>query len=119
MRNFLRSNFIKTVGLEKDFLLNSFQFYKFKRPFSKYRLQYEDYLRPDAISRKVYGTDEYWWIILKVNPEFEDIWNDFATDYDSEIEFPDAFKIGMMINIPNILDIQEFFTFNKQQLDKL
>lgn len=119
MRNFLESKFIKTVNGEKDFLLTSFQFYKFKRPFTQYRLQYDDYLRPDSISRKVYGSDEYWWIILKVNPEFEDIWNDFVVDEDSEVIFPDAFKIGMMINIPSILDIQEYFTFNKQQLEKL
>ena len=119
MRNFLRSNFIKTVDGEKDFLLNSFQYYKFKRPVKSYRLQYEDYMRPDLLSRKVYGKDDYWWIIWKVNPEYQDIWNDYViSDYD-ELKFPDAYRVSMIINIPDILDIQEFNTFNKTQLEKL
>ena len=119
MSNFNRSDFIKTVEGEKDFLLNSFQFYKFKRPFTKYRIQFEDYLRPDLISRKVFGTTQYWWIILKINPDIEDIWNDFAIDDDQEFNFPDALKIGELINIPNLLDIQEYYSFNKKTIDKL
>ncbi len=119
MRTYLRSNFIKTVNGEKDFLLNTFQNYKFTKEFSQYRLQYSDHMRPDLISRRVYGTDEYWWIILKVNPEFEDIWNDFSVSYDHELEFPDSYKVGMLINIPDILDIQQFYSFNKTELEKL
>lgn len=119
MSNFNRSDFIKTVDGQKDFLSNTFQFYTFKRPFTKYRLQFEDYLRPDLISKKLFGTNQYWWIILKVNPEFQDVWNDMAITDDQEAEFPDAFKVGELINIPNILDIQEFYSFNKKTIDKL
>lgn len=119
MRNFLRTNFIKTVNGEKDFLLSTFQYYKFKRPFKPYRLQYEDYIRPDLISTKVYGKDEYWWIILKVNPEYQDIWNDYVVNDEDELKFPDAYRVSMIINIPDILDIQEFITFSKTQIEKL
>jgi len=119
MRTYLRSNFMKTVNGEKDFLLNTFQNYKFKRPFTQYRLQQEDYMRPDLISNKIFGTDEYWWIILRINPEFEDIWNDFVITYEQELEYPDAYKVGMLINIPNILDIQEYYSFNKTEIEKL
>lgn len=119
MSNFNRSNFIKTVDGEKDFLLNTFQFFKFKRAFTKYRLQVEDYMRPDLISKKVFGTNEYWWIILKVNPEFEDIWNDYVISDEIEVTAPDAYKVGELINIPNLLDIQEFYSFNKKTIDKL
>lgn len=119
MRTYLRSTFIKTVCVEKDFLLNTFRYFKFKRAFTQYRLQYEDYMRPDLISRKVFGKDDYWWIILKVNPEFQDIWNDFAINDDQEANYPDAFRVGYLINIPNLLDVQEFYSFTKTQIEKL
>lgn len=119
MSNFNRSNFIKTVDGEKDFLLNSFQFFKFKRSFTKYRLQIEDYMRPDLISKKIFGTNEYWWIILKLNPDFEDVWNDYVISDEIEVTTPDAYKVGELINIPNLLDIQEFYSFNKKTIDRL
>lgn len=112
---FNRSNFIKTVNGEKDFLLNSFSKFVWKRPFKNYRLVYEDYMRPDLISQKNYGTIDYWWIILLVNPTIEDIWNDMAITIDQETDYPTALIPGEMISIPSILDIQDFYSFNKKQ----
>lgn len=118
-----KSNFLKTVIVdgvsEKDFLSSPVNTYTFKRSFSEYVLQFEDYMRPDRISRKVYGTQDYWWIILKVNPELEDIWNDVAITDDQENTYPEAFKVGDVINIPNLLDLQELYTYTKDELENV
>lgn len=118
-----RSNFLRTVSvdgtLEKDFLSSPINTYIFKRPFSKYRLQYSDFMRPDRISQNVYGTKDYWWIILKVNPELQDIWNDYVVQYEDEVDYPDAYKISEMINIPSLLDIQELYTYVKNELENV
>lgn len=123
---------------ERDMLLNKFNDYTFLRPMGKYQLKYEDYMRPDKISLKLYGTQDYWWIILKCNPKFEDVWNDFivggeeievlSSDIDpsipqSEAEYilvdkaeylyPNSYKVGEFINYPNRLDIQELYSFAK------
>jgi hypothetical protein len=134
---FIPSEIVKGVA-EKDLLMNSFRFYKFKRPFGKYILKQDDYMRPDKISLKVYGLQDYWWIILRCNPNIEDIWNDFISNdkvvtvmsneidpsipleqaqpvemLEAEYLYPDSYKVGEYIYVPSILDIQELYTFSK------
>jgi len=113
-----RTNYIKSKDVdgtkEKDFLLNSFSNFTWSRPMLNYRLSYDDYLRPDLLSLKVYNTQEYWWIILKCNPGFDDIFN----DYDVEGENEDSLQIDSLIKIPNILDVKEFITFNKTFIEQ-
>lgn len=143
MGRYNRSNFLKGVSvngiLEKDLLSSTFNDYNFKRPMQNYRLQYEDYIRPDLISIKAYGTQDYWWIILKCNPELEDIWNDYVVDgsmisvsaslldssitndymvlvNENEYLYPNSYRPGQIINIPNILDVQDFYTYTKNTL---
>ncbi len=140
---YIRSDFIPSKNVEgkseKDLLMNVFRSYKFKRNFLTYKLQQDDFMRPDKISLKVYGVQDYWWIILRCNPEIEDIWNDVAgynetimvkvSDIDkssssdmlvevekSEYMFPKAKRIGESIRIPNILDIQELYTYAKSKI---
>lgn len=118
-----RSNFYKTVSvdgvMQKDLLSSPFNSYIFKRPFTKYRLSYEDWMRPDLISKKIFGTYDYWWIILKVNPNLQDIWNDYVVQEEDEETYPDAYKISELIDIPSILDIQELFTYVKNELENV
>lgn len=140
MKNrFNRSEFYVTENIngvsEKDFLTNMIRDYSFKKQFITYQLQYEDYMRPDLISKKLYETKDYWWIILRCNPELEDIWNDYgysdevvnvkASEIDPSINtsndyivpmdkheylYPNAFKVGEYINVPTLSDIQDFYT---------
>jgi hypothetical protein len=139
LNRYNRSEFYKTENvngiLEKDLLQSKINSYKFKYPFKSYRLQYEDYLRPDLLSRRIFGTQEYWWIILRVNPGLDDIWNDFGYSDDvvevlaSEIDpsinktndhlvlvdakeyyFKQAYKVGELINIPDTRDITDLYT---------
>lgn len=117
-----RTNYVKTKTVddvnEKDFLLNSFSYFNWERPMLNYRMTYDDYLRPDLLSLKIYGTQEYWWIILKCNPGFDDIFNDFVVDADGEVEYEGSLKIDSLIKIPNILDIKDFITFNKTFIEQ-
>jgi len=118
---YVRSNFYRTVSvdgiLEKDLASSPINDYVFKRPFTKYRLQYEDWMRPDLISKRIFGVFDYWWIILKVNPELQDIWNDYVVQ--DEENFPDAYYSGQLIDIPSMLDIQELYTFVKNELENV
>jgi len=97
--------------MERDLVNSAFSSYVFKDEFTQYKLQYDDYMRPDKISYKFFGVSDYWWIILKCNPEIEDIWNDVAVDDEQETQYPDAVKISEYINIPSKQDIDEFFSF--------
>jgi len=78
---------------ELDLLWNTLSEFPMKYTPSYYRVVASDLLRPDLISYKVYGTVGFWWIILLVN----DIDNPF-TDLEE----------GMILEIPNKLDIYEF-----------
>lgn len=137
--NFYTSTMVDGV-LEKDLLTNKFKDYSFKNQFINYTLQYEDYMRPDLISMRAYGTNEYWWIVLECNPDLEDIWNDYgysnetvmvlasnispqinnSNDYLVEIDkkeymYPNAYKVGEVINLPTLSDIQDFYTFSNSK----
>lgn len=112
-----RSNFIKGIEVdgnkEKDFLLNSFSKFTWSRPMLNYRLTEDDFMRPDLLSTKVYGTQEYWWIILKTNPGLDDIYNDFTVDGSNENSYESDFTIDSIIKCPHPLDIKDYIVFAK------
>lgn len=84
-------------GIEElDFLHNSLSGEVLRYTPTYYRVKSIDTYRPDMISYKCYGTVEYWWLILLVNG---------IDDGFTELQ------PGMVLTIPNILDI---FNFNKK-----
>ena len=97
-----RSNFIDTTNetgtLQYDFLNNSFSKFKFSRKTSPYRIAADD-INPRMISLKVYGTYDYWWIILAYN-NILDVYTEIVP--------------GNLIEIPDIRDIEDFYNFNKK-----
>jgi hypothetical protein len=99
---FNRNNFYSyndVDGLnEPDLMNNKFKDFKFIRQFSTYTTTIGDIQRPDLISYNVYGRVNYWWIIMKVN-SIEDIWNDITS--------------GMVLQIPNIRDIEDYVLKSK------
>jgi len=78
---------------ELDFLDHSLSSFELKYDPSYYMMEDVDSIRPDLISYKMYGSVEYWWIILLIN-NIEDPMTELTT--------------GTVIKIPNILDIYEF-----------
>lgn len=108
--NYFTSEIVDSF-MEKDLVNSAFSQYTFKEEFTKYPIQYGDYMRPDLISYRFFNTTDYWWIILKCNPEIEDIWNDVSVDDEQEDKYPDAVKVTEFINIPSKRDIDEFFSF--------
>lgn len=78
---------------ELDFLYNSLSQFKFNYAPGYYRVGEEDIPDPGGISNKVYGTVEFWWVILLVN----DIQNPFL-----------ELTSGMLLKIPNVVDIYDF-----------
>jgi hypothetical protein len=78
---------------EIDFLYNNLSKFKLHYQESYYRITEPDLLRPDLISYQYYNTVDFWWVIMLVN----NIQNPL-TDL----------EIGMLIKVPNILDIYEF-----------
>ena len=118
-----RSQFISSINIdgiiEKDFLLNSFNEFKWTRPIKLYTLTYDDYMRPDLMSIRVYGDMSYWWILLKANPGLDDIYNDFAYDDVTENEYPNSYRIGSVIKCPHIQDIKDYIVYNKVKTNTL
>jgi hypothetical protein len=80
--------------VEIDFLDHNLSKFSPRYKTTKYRVNETDLQRPDLISYRVYGTVNYWWIVLV----FNGIQNPFT-----EIE------VGDIINLPNILDIYDFY----------
>jgi hypothetical protein len=103
MSRFNRTNFYPKVVIENsdgiDVNINEFgnsyydQFFEIKRELTLYTIKQEDIQRPDLISFKIYGTDQYWWILMKYN-QIADIWNEIVE--------------GNIIYAPNVLDITDF-----------
>ena len=100
--NFLKKNLIDGVN-EFDLNSNSINDFEFTREMTYYKITQSDLLRPDLIAIKSYGNlgdMNLWWIIMYVN-EIHDIWNDLY--------------IGLMLQIPNKLDIEDFYTANRNR----
>ena len=94
-----RSNFYPKVIIN-TVTLNEFgngyynRFFEIKRPLSYYTVKQEDIQRPDLLSYKIYGTTDYWWLLMRYNQIF-DIWNDLFS--------------GKTLSIPDVLDYEDFF----------
>jgi len=79
--------------IEKDLPSNNWINFQITRPFSYYTIKEHDRCRPDLISTRVYGTQDYWWILMKYNT-VDDIWNDITPD--------------KVLECPHILDILDW-----------
>jgi len=79
---------------ELDLLHNNLSEFDMNHEKAYYRVTVADIVRPDMISYNCYGTVRYWWIICYVN----DVFNPF-----------EELVVGMMLEIPNILDIYDFY----------
>lgn len=91
---FLTTNFLST-GAEKDLLMTTWDYFVPRYP-SYYRyIMLNDIGRPDLLSLRIYGRDDFWWIIGKLNPEIMDWWNDPV--------------VGQRISICDQRDIDQFF----------
>jgi len=85
---------LTTNGVQElDFLWNGLSHFVINYNVSYYRVTEVDLLRPDLISYKVYGTIDFWWIILLVN----NIDNPFKD-----------LVVGTILQIPDKLDIYEY-----------
>jgi len=79
---------------EVDFLYNTLSAFTMRHTPSYYRLNSHDSGQPDFISKKMYNTERYWWIICLVN----------------KIENPLVdLTEGLILTIPSIYDIYDFY----------
>ena len=79
---------------EYDYLYNNLSRFVMSYPVGHYQIMAQDVMRPDLISYKIYGTVDYWWILLYVNG----------------IDDPlTGIVDGTIITTPNILDIYQFY----------
>lgn len=85
---------------EVDLLYHNLSEFKMKYDPDYYRTDTTDAMRPDLISYRNYGTIRYWWIICLVN-SIQNPFNDIT--------------VGMILKIPNILDIYDFYKSYKMR----
>jgi len=78
---------------EIDHMWSTLSSFKLTYESSYYRLCEEDIGAPDLISKKLYGSEKYWWIILLVN-KIHDPYNDM--------------EIGDIIQVPSVFDVYNF-----------
>jgi len=94
-----RTNFTEEVTvdgvLEQDLVDNSWDLFKIKRPMTFFTVGRSYVQRPDLLSIKLYGKQNYWWILAKANPEIQDFWNDL--------------EINSVIQVPSIRDIEDWY----------
>jgi len=82
-----------TGAYELDFLTSNLNDYKLQYQPMYYRIISPDFMRPDLISYKVYGTVDYWWVICL----FNQIQNPF-----------EELEMGTLLQMPNTVDIYNF-----------
>lgn len=105
MARFNRTNFYRKEEingiLENDLLRNYYNdSFQIKRPVRYYALEKQDVQRPDLLSVKFYGRQDYWWILGKYN-QVDDWWNDVTA--------------GNVIRVPQIADIEDFYSAVRQK----
>lgn len=102
MARYTRTNFYNQVNVEDveeyDFLNSDLDDFEIKRPTRFYSVKYDELQRPDLISIRNYGKQDYWWLILYIN-DIHDIWNELEE--------------GDILRIPNELDIEDWFIGTK------
>jgi len=95
-----RSNFYQVFTVDStaqlDFLYNPLSGFEMTYDPDYYRVTGDDDMRPDKISHKMYGTVEFWWVIMLVN------------GIDNPLVDIDP---GIVLTIPNRIDI---FNFQKK-----
>jgi hypothetical protein len=93
-----RTKFFKKVVVngipEVDFLWNNLSKFEKNHTSGYYRVQGDDVGQPDLISKRVYNTERYWWIICLVNQ----VQNPFTDIIEGDI-----------FEIPNVKDIYDFY----------
>lgn len=100
-----RSEFLDTQNVdgivEKDLVMYNWELFNLKLSAKKIILTAIHLHRPESLSKYYYGTEEYWWIISKLN-NIDDWWNDTY--------------VGQEIYLPDIKDIDNFYvsTLNKR-----
>lgn len=88
-QRFDMSNFMEYTDNYDSITSEFFRELKNIQPVGKYEVQNEEN-RPDALSYKIYGDTQYWWILL--------FYNDKLTNED--------IKNGDMISYPSINDLE-------------
>jgi hypothetical protein len=88
--------------LEKDLVDNNWELFEIKRPMTFFTLGRSYIGRPDLLSIKLYGKENYWYLLLKSNEEIEDVWNDL--------------EVGKVINVPDVRDFEDFVSAVKNRL---
>lgn len=106
MSRFNRTNFFPTENVdgqaERDLVKNYFNdYFEIRHQMRFYIVEAADLLRPDVLSIKFYGKQDYWWIVCRVN-KIDDVWNDLAS--------------GDVIQVPDIQDINDFYATAKKQM---
>jgi len=90
MARYTRSNFYEKEVIEGvnecDFLRSKISRFKIKRPTKYYTITYDDLMRPDLLSFKLYGKQDYWWLLLYANNVI-DPWNELQEN--DVIQVPD------------------------------
>lgn len=93
-----RTKFYNTTTVksqkEVDMLWNTLASFTLKHDPTYYRISSHDVSQPDLISKKLYDTERYWWIICVVNSIMNPLLDIIP---------------GNIMTIPNILDIYEFY----------
>lgn len=79
---------------ENDLIDNGWDSWTWSGNDSDYTVRQSDIQRPDRISDTVYGTNRYWWVIMKYN-KIDDVWNDL--------------KVGSTLKIPPKTEIDKFY----------
>jgi hypothetical protein len=92
------SNFLQEVNvngiLEKDLVNNYWDLFEIKRPYTYITVSREFVARPDLLSYAVYGSDKFWWILMKAN-NLEDAFNDLIVEN--------------VLVVPDVQDIEDWF----------
>jgi hypothetical protein len=110
MSRWNRTNFLKTELVndknELDFVNEYFDdCFQITKEIKYYAFENDDVQNPDLLSLKIYGKQDYWWILCKIN-NIQDVWNDI--------------KPGDIIIVPDISDIEDFYTrIKKKKKDEL
>jgi len=97
------SRFVEFTNGCHDFLLSYFvRELKNLKQYSTFVVQNEEY-RPELISYKIYGSVQYWWIIM--------FYNDLVSIED--------ITTGLMIGYPSIADLESlYFTLKSKSLEQ-
>ena len=80
-------------GLEVILTSNDFAKYNFIYPSYYYSVESDDVQRPDLISLKLYGTIDFWWLLMKFNG-VDDVWNELY--------------VGQVLKVPDVRDFTQY-----------